>query len=208
MDGSLLRGFRRELAPATRLLLVMVVLIGLAYPLLVTGVAQAVFPARANGSLVSRDGRVVGSALLGQPFTGDGYFHPRPSAAGGGYDGTNSGASNLGPTNPELIETADQRARQFRMANGLPPGAPVPVDAVTSSGSGLDPHISVANARLQAGRVARARGLDVAVVLGLVEANTDGRFLGFLGEPGVNVLRLNLALDALRPAASPAVPGG
>jgi K+-transporting ATPase ATPase C chain len=164
----------------------------------VTGIAQVVFAGRADGSLVERGGRVVGSSLIGQPLAGERYFHPRPSAAGAGYDAMASSASNLGPTNPALLRTVRQRIRKYRQENRLGPADVVPVDAVTASGSGLDPEISVANARLQAARVARARGLPVARVLALVSRHTTGRALGFLGEPGVNVLELNLALDGRR----------
>lgn len=186
---------RRQLLPALRLLAVLTVLLGIAYPLAITGVAQAVFADQANGSIVRVDGEAVGSSLVGQVFTGDEYFESRPSAAGDGYDATASAASNLGPNNPDLLTTIDERAVAYRERNGLAPGAEVPVDAVTASGSGLDPHISVANARLQAERVAAARDLPVDDVLALVDDHTDGRTLGFLGEAGVNVLELNLALD-------------
>jgi K+-transporting ATPase ATPase C chain len=182
---------RRQLVPAVVAFLLLTLLTGVAYPLAVTGVAQIAFPNRADGSLVERDGRVVGSRLLGQAFAGDRYFHPRPSAAGDGYDAMSSSASNLGPTNDALLEAVDERRDAYRAANG----ADAPVDALTASGSGLDPHISPENARLQAARVAAARGLDEPTVLALVEAHTEGRSLGFLGEPGVNVLELNLALD-------------
>jgi K+-transporting ATPase ATPase C chain len=171
------------------------VLTGIAYPLVVTGVAQLVFPGRADGSLVERDGTVVGSRLIGQAFQGQEYFHPRPSAAGDGYDAMASSASNLGPSNPDLLASVRERARAYRRENGLPAGAAVPVEAVTSSGSGLDPHISLENARLQAARVAAARGLPRGRVLELIEQHTDGRSFGFLGAPGVNVLELNLTLD-------------
>jgi K+-transporting ATPase ATPase C chain len=186
---------RRQLLPALVAFLVLTLLTGVAYPLAVTGVAQVVFPDRADGSLVERDGVVVGSRLIGQPFAGARWFHPRPSAAGDGYDAMASSASNLGPTNPTLLAEVRRRAAAYRRENGLWPGAPVPQDAVTSSGSGLDPQISIANARIQAARVARARGLSLADVLALVAEHTDGRALGFLGEPGVNVLELDLALD-------------
>ncbi|MER3452596.1 MAG: potassium-transporting ATPase subunit C, partial [Acidimicrobiia bacterium] len=149
-------------------------------------------------SLIFRNGTLVGSKLLGQDFTGDAYFHPRPSAAGGGYDPTASGASNLGPTNPDLVTAVRNRSVEYRDANGLAPGAPVPVDAVTASASGLDPHISVANARIQARRVATARHLPLARVLDLVNSHTKNRLFGFLGEKTVNVFELNLALDAMK----------
>jgi len=188
---------RRQLAPALLIFIVLTVLTGVLYPLAVTGIAQVAFPGRADGSLLERDGVVVGSRLIGQGFSGDGYFHPRPSAAGDGYDGASSSASNLGPTNEDLLSSVDERVAAYRGLNGLAADADVPVDAVTSSGSGLDPHISPGNAHLQAPRVARVRGIRVDDVLALVDEHTDGRSLGFLGEPGVNVLELNLALDAL-----------
>jgi potassium-transporting ATPase KdpC subunit len=186
---------RRQLAPAVVAFLAFTLVTGLAYPLVVTGIAQVAFPTPADGSLVERHGRVVGSRLVGQPFAGDRYFHPRPSAAGDGYDAMASSASNLGPTNPALLLAVRQRVGAYRRENGLAAGQIVPVDAVTASASGLDPDISVANARLQAARVARARGLRVSEVLSLVGRHTSGRSLGFLGEPAVNVLELNLALD-------------
>jgi K+-transporting ATPase ATPase C chain len=146
---------------------------------------------------VDEHGHVVGSELIGQTFTDPKYFHSRPSAAGDGYDGSASSGSNLGPTNPALLDAVEQRAAAYRTENGLAPDAIVPVDAVTASGSGLDPQISIANARIQAARVATARGIDVGTVLVMVHDYTDGRDLGILGEPGVNVVRLNLALDDL-----------
>jgi K+-transporting ATPase ATPase C chain len=188
---------RRQLLPALRIVIVFTVLLGLAYPLAVTGVAQGLWSDKADGSLIHRNGKVVGSELLGQTFTKAKYFHPRPSAAGAGYDGTASGASNLGPTNPALLSDVKKQAAAYREENGLAAGAPVPIDAVTSSGSGLDPAISLANARLQAPRVADARGLTTAQVLKLVDEHTTDRQLGFLGEKFVNVLELNLALDQL-----------
>jgi K+-transporting ATPase ATPase C chain len=172
------------------------VLTGIAYPLAMTGAAQVAFPNRADGWLVKRDGRVVGSRLIGQNFSGARYFHPRPSAAGDGYDAMSSSASNLGPTNPDLIAEVRKRVAAYRADNRVPAGTAVPADAVTASGSGLDPHISTANARLQAPRVARVRGMSVSAVLDLLDEHTDGRSLGFLGEAGVNVLELNLALDS------------
>jgi K+-transporting ATPase ATPase C chain len=186
---------RRQIAPAIVVFVAFTVLTGLAYPLVVTGVAQLVFPGRADGSLVQRGGDIVGSRLIGQPFAGARYFQPRPSAAGDGYDAMSSSASSLGPTNEQLLKEIRERTSAYRHDNGLAPSDAVPVDAVTSSGSGLDPGISVENARIQAARVARARGLSVAAVLALVDEHTDGRALGFLGEPAVNVLELNLALD-------------
>ena len=189
---------RRQLLPALLAFVAFTVILGIIYPLAITGISQLGFSAKANGSLVKRDGVVVGSSLIGQPFTAPKYFHPRPSAAGDGYDGTSSSASNLGPSNPDLVKDVGARIVAYRHENGLPAGTPVPIEAVTSSGSGLDPHISPADARIQAARVARERNLPLADVLSLVEQNTDGRSLGFLGEPGVNVLELNLALDAAK----------
>ncbi len=165
------------------------------YPLIVWGIAQGVFPGRANGSLVEVDGKVAGSSLLAQRFTGPKYFHPRPSAAGQGYDAADSGGTNLGPTSKKLIGTVRERVAAYRAENGLLPDARVPADAVTSSASGLDPDISVGNALLQAARVATARGIPKEAVLKRVRAHTEGRDLGVLGEPRVNVLLLNLDLD-------------
>jgi K+-transporting ATPase ATPase C chain len=168
------------------------------YPLIVFGVAQVFFRDQANGNLiVDKDGTVHGSKLLGQQFSADKYFQSRPSAAGNGYDATSSGGSNLGPTSSNLVAAITQRIADYRTQNGLATNTPVPADAVTASGSGLDPHISLRNAELQTPRVAKARNLSVDKVLALVHANTDPASLGFLGEPGVNVLKLNLALDRL-----------
>lgn len=205
---------RRQLLSGLGMLAVMTVLVGLAYPLAMTGVSQLAFHDKANGSLVRQGGQVVGSALLGQAFTRPEYFQPRPSAAGNGYDGLASGASNLGPGSEKLLNGVaddpstpdvdesfagvEQRVAAYRTANGLGPDAPVPVDAVTASGSGLDPQISVANARIQAVRVAKERGMPVDAVQRLVDDHTQGRQLGVLGEKAVNVLTLNLALDAKR----------
>jgi potassium-transporting ATPase KdpC subunit len=187
---------RRQLFPALMMLLVFTVITGVGYPVVVTGVAQGAFGDKADGSLVDNaDGEVVGSSLIGQTFTELEYFHPRPSAAGDGYDASASSGSNLGPTNDDLLASVEERADAYREENGLGAAAEVPVDAVTASASGLDPHISVANARLQAPRVADERGLDVDTVLELVDDHTSGRDFGFLGEKGVNVLELNLALD-------------
>lgn len=187
---------RRQLFPALMMLLVFTVITGLVYPLVVTGVAQGAFSDKADGSLVENaDGEVVGSSLIGQTFAEPEYFHPRPSAAGDGYDAGASSGSNLGPSNDDLLASVEERAEAYREENGLDAAAEVPVDAVTASASGLDPHISVANAHLQALRVADARGLDVDTVLELVDDHTSGRDFGFLGEKGVNVLELNLALD-------------
>ena len=176
-------------------LLLAIVCCGL-YPLVVFGISQALFRDKANGSLiVEKDGTVRGSKLLGQSFTAEKYFHPRPSAAGNGYDAANSSGSNLGPTSQKLNDAIKDRVAAYRTENGLGGTEPVPGDAVTASGSGLDPHISLRNAELQAARVAKARGLELEKVRSLIRQNTDSADLGLLGEPGVNVLQLNLALD-------------
>jgi potassium-transporting ATPase KdpC subunit len=186
----------KYLGIAIRMTIVTAVLFGLVYPLAMTGVAQVIFPGAANGSLVKVNGRVVGSSLIAQGFTQPKYFQPRPSAAGTGYDAMASSFSNLGPTNAKLIARVKSDASKVVSQDpGLKAGA-IPVDMVTTSGSGLDPEITVANARAQAPRVAAARSMSLATVLSLVSRNTDGRQLGFLGEPRVNVLELNLALDA------------
>jgi K+-transporting ATPase ATPase C chain len=183
--------------PALTLFVLLSLLTGLLYPLAVTGAAQALFPHQAQGSLIVRDGRVIGSGLIGQPFTQPGHFWGRPSAtAPESHNAVASGGSNLGPLNPALAEAVVARIAALRAAD---PGhtTPVPVDLVTSSASGLDPHISRAAADFQVARVARARGLPPERVQALVQAHTEGRWLGLLGEPRVNVLALNLALDAL-----------
>src|SRR6267142_581135 len=168
------------------------------YPLIVLGISHTFFRDKANGSLiVDPDGAVRGSKLLGQGFADAKYFHPRPSAAGNGYDATSSGGSNLGPTSRKLNDAIKDRLAAYRAENGLSESAPVPADAVTTSGSGLDPHISLHNAELQTPRVAKTRGLSEDKVREFIRANTDTADLGFLGEPGVNILPLNLALDAL-----------
>jgi K+-transporting ATPase ATPase C chain len=169
------------------------------YPLVVFGVSQILFHDKANGSLiVGKDGTVRGSRLLGQQFTAEKYFHSRPSAAGSGYDAANSSGSNLGPTSKKLAAAITQNISDYRAQNNLATNAPVPADAVTASASGLDPHISLRNAKLQTPRVAKVRGLNEDKVRELIHANTDAASLGFLGEAGVNVLKLNLALDALK----------
>lgn len=167
------------------------------YPLIVTGIAKTVFRDQANGSLITnKEGTVIGSTLLGQNFTSDRYFHPRPSAAGAGYDAASSGGSNLGPTSTKLHDAIRDRVIAYRSSNGLAADVEVPADAVTASGSGLDPHISPGNAELQAARVAKARNLDMAKVKELITAHITPPDLGIFGEAGVNVLQLNLALDA------------
>lgn len=190
----------RQLLAGFRVLLLLTVVLGVAYPLAITGVAQVVAPAKANGSRVQdASGRTVGSSLIAQPFTTPEWFHPRPSAAGeDGYDTLSSSASNLGPNNADLVAAIKERRAAYAQENGLPAGADIPADAVTASGSGLDPQISIENARLQAPRVARARGLAPAVVLQAVEAETKGRTLGVLGDRRVDVLALNLRLERLR----------
>lgn len=190
---------RRHLDTAIRMTILTAVLLGLLYPLAVTGVAQVLFPGAAHGSLVRAGGRVVGSAFIAQGFTQDRYFWPRPSAAGDGYDAMASAASNLGPTNKALIERVGRDVRKQVRANRGFAGRPVPVDMVTTSGSGLDPHITVANARAQAARVAEARGLRRDALLRLIDAHTAGRTFMFLGEPRINVLELNLVLDQTAP---------
>jgi K+-transporting ATPase ATPase C chain len=189
-----------ELRSAVMATLVLAVVCCGLYPLVVFAIAQTVFHDRANGSLiVDANGVVRGSKLIGQNFTADKYFHSRPSAAGAnGYDATSSGGSNLGPTSSNLVAALTQRIADYRAQNRLETNAPVPADAVTASGSGLDPHVSLRNAELQAPRVAKTRGLDVNKVRALIKQNTDSADLGILGEPGVNVLTLNLALDAAK----------
>ncbi len=206
----------KQLMISLRVTLILLLIVSGVYPLVVWGVSQAVFPQQANGSLVQSGGQTVGSRLLAQGFMRPEYFHPRPSAAGSGYDGTASGGTNLGPTSDKLIngihkKTADGKddpgnfdgvkdlAAAYRAENGLPADAPVPVDAVTRSASGLDPDISLANAQAQAARVARARGMSADDVVRIVHTNLLGRGLGFLGEPHVNVLELNLVLDKRHP---------
>ncbi len=187
-----------ELRAALVMTLLLAVVCSGIYPLAVWAIAQGLFPREANGSLVRVDGRLVGSSLLAQGFAGAAYFHPRPSAAGQGYDAANSSGTNLGPTSKKLLDDVKQRVADYRADNGLPAKAPVPGDAVTSSASGLDPHISVENARLQADRVAKARGLSREEVLHKIAVHTETRSLMILGEPRVNVLMLNLDLDGKR----------
>jgi potassium-transporting ATPase KdpC subunit len=184
---------RRQLLAALRMLLVLSVLLGVIYPLVVTGIAQLTMRDRANGSLVSDGGRVVGSSLLGQAFDGDRWFQPRP----GSYDPTASGPSNLGPTNPDLLRQVSAAITEVRRRDGLAPGVAIPADAVMTSGSNLDPDITPEDARLQARRVATARGLPLGRVLALIDRQTVAPTFGFMGAPRVNVLLLNLALERL-----------
>jgi K+-transporting ATPase ATPase C chain len=190
---------RTHLRPAIILTLLLCLVTGLLYPGVVTGLAQLLFPWQAHGSLVRANGRVVGSALIGQPFTRPEYFHPRPSAAGRGYDATASGGTNKGPTDRKLADSLIAGAvRQVVQEDGAVRGH-IPADMVTASASGLDPHISPTNAALQIARVANARGIPVETLRAIVRRHTEGRQFGFLGEPRVNVLLLNLALDSLAP---------
>ena len=194
-----MKAFLTEIRGAVMATLMLAVVCCGIYPLVVFGLAQTVFPKQANGSLlIDQTGSVRGSRLLGQQFKSEKYFQSRPSTAGNGYDATSSGGSNLGPTSSNLVATITQRIADYRAQNHLATNALVPADAVTASGSGLDPHISVANAELQIPRVAKVRNLPLAQVKSLVRANTDPADLGILGEPGVNVLALNLALDQLK----------
>ena len=181
---------------AVKMTLVLTVLTGIIYPVAITVLSETIFPFQAHGSLIMRDGHVVGSELIGQNFTGSGYFHGRPSSAGDkGYDATSSSGSNLGPTNKTLIDTARQRLKETLEQNPGTATGDVPISQITASGSGLDPEISLRNAELQVPRVAKARALSEDKVRELVQQNTDGRDLGVFGDPGVNVLQLNLALD-------------
>ena len=186
---------KKNLLISVLMTIVTTVLLGLFYPLVVTGLAQAFFPEKANGQLVRRNGTVIGSRIIAQPFVGPGYFHPRPSAAGtNGYDASNSAGSQLGPTNQKLVDRVNTDVASAQAEN---PGKPVPIDLVTTSASGFDPHITPASAEFQIPRVAKARAMSEDAVRALVASNTQGRQWGFLGEPRVNVLELNLALDSV-----------
>jgi K+-transporting ATPase ATPase C chain len=196
---TLLRQLAAQLRPTLLGLLLLTLITGAAYPAVILGVGRLLFPDQANGSLLSRHGVVVGSSLIGQAFARPEYFQPRPSAAGSGYDATQSSGTNLAPSNPKLIGQVREAAAAYRAGNGLAAGAPAPIDAVTSSGSGLDPDITPENAALQTPRVAKARGVTASLVGQLVAANTQGPDLGFIGAPRVSVLRLNLALDQVAP---------
>lgn len=192
---------KRNLLTAFLMTVVTTVLLGLIYPLVVTGLSQLIFRDMANGQLIVRNGQVVGSRIIAQPFTGPGYFHPRASAAGAGYDAANSAGTQLGPTHQKLIERVKQDTNAAQTEN---PGKPVPVDLVTTSASGLDPHITPASADFQLARVARERGISEAALRGLVQRHTEGRQIGLLGEARVNVLELNLDMDQQFPAAKKA----
>lgn len=185
----------KEVWASVAMTFALAVLVCAVYPLAVLVLAQSLFPGKANGSLLYRDGVAVGSRLLGQEFRDARYFHPRPSEAGEGYDGNASGGSNLGPTAGDLVKTVNQRVLKYRMENNLDEGIPIPADAVTASASGLDPHISLENAMIQAVRVAEVRGWDLDKIGRLVEQHSERRALWLLGEPCVNVLMLNMVLD-------------
>jgi len=194
--GKIIMNILKQIYPAIAITIALTVLLGIVYPLVVTGLAQVMFPAKAAGSLIQKDGKVIGSRLIGQPFTGRGYFHSRPSAAGTGYDATASGGTNLGPTSQKLMDNIKTAAESLRAEN---PGTPIPIDLVTSSASGLDPHITPAAAEFQIPRIAKERVMTADEVRRLVREHTEGRQFGLLGEPRVNVLELNLALDGIHP---------
>jgi K+-transporting ATPase ATPase C chain len=188
---------KHHLNVAVRFTIVTTIVFGLIYPLVVTGLGQLIFPRQANGSLIEKNGQIIGSRLIAQGFTADKYFHPRPSAAGAGYDPTSSGGSNLGPTNKQLVDRVKQDVAKLQQEN---PGTPIPTDMVTTSGSGLDPEISPASAEFQIPRVAKARGISGDALRAVVARHTEARQLGVLGEARVNVLELNLDLDENYPA--------
>jgi potassium-transporting ATPase KdpC subunit len=194
-----MKTFLKELWTSIVATIVLCLVVSGVYPVLIWGVGQIVFQHQANGSLVLNNGQIVGSELLAQGFSGAKYFHPRPSDAGTGYDPLSSGGSNLGPTSQKLMDGVKANVAQYRQENGLSADALVPVDAVTASGSGLDPHISLENAQLQIPRVAKERGVSEEVIRGEVVKATDNPLLGIGGDPGVNVLKLNLAIDGLSP---------
>jgi K+-transporting ATPase ATPase C chain len=185
---------KKNLVTSVLMTLVTTILLGIIYPLVVTGLAQTLFHDKANGQIIMQNGKAVGSRIIGQPFTTEGYFHSRPSSAGNGYDAANSSASNLGPTNHALIDRVKGDVTKLQADD---PGKPVPIDLVTSSGSGLDPHITPAAAEFQIPRIAKTRGMSEGQLRSVVAKHTEGRQLGFLGEPRVNVLELNLELDSL-----------
>ena len=186
----------KQIYPAFAMTVVLTVLLGIVYPFVVTGLAHVMFPAKAGGSLIEKNGKIIGSSLIGQPFSGPGYFHSRPSAAGSGYDATASAGTNLGPTNQKLIDNVKAAAESLHEEN---PSSPIPIDLVTASASGLDPHITPAAAEFQIPRITKERKIDAEDVRRLVNEHTEGRQFGLLGETRVNVLELNLALDGLRP---------
>ena len=188
---------RKNLVTAVLMTIATTILLGIIYPLIVTGLAQVLFRDKANGQLITQNGKIVGSRIIGQGFSGAGYFHSRPSATGVPYDAANSAGSNLGPTNRKLIDRVTEDVKKRQAEN---PGQPVPIDLVTTSASGFDPHITPANAAFQLARVARERGMSVDTLRGIVAKHTEGRQLGVLGEPRVNVLELNLELDRAQPA--------
>jgi len=187
---------KKNLSTAVLMTIATSVLLGIIYPLVITALAQVLFHDKANGQLISRDGKVIGSRIIAQPFSGAAYFHPRPSAAGSGYDAANSAGTQLGPTNKKLVDRVNQDVAAAQAEN---PGRPVPIDLVTTSASGLDPHITPASAEFQADRIARARAIGMPDLQALIAKHTEGRKFGLLGEPTVNVLELNLDLDARYP---------